>query len=161
MQLSPHFALSEFASPVYRFKTGKERETWKLPPPKSFRPNLRRLCKALELIRVAAGDTSLTVVSGWRSVEFNRRNKGRATRSQHLEGRAADLQLGGRGSLVARQKRLYFAILDLQRAGEIPKGGLAYYPGRYSKKLKRIVGTFVHYDIRGRNARWKAAPKRP
>ena len=162
MQLSPHFALSEFASPVYLHKTGKERAKHRQTPPAVYRPNLRRLCRsALEVIRIAAGGKSLKVVSGWRSAEYNRRNKGRVSRSQHLSGKAADLQLGGRGDTVARQKHLFYVILDLQRSGQIPRGGLAFYPGKYNKKYKRVVGCFVHYDIRGRNARWKRNPKRP
>jgi hypothetical protein len=56
-------------------------------------------------------------------------------------------------------REAYYTIRDLQRLGLVPKGGLAYYPGRIVKGSR--IGEFVHYDIRGRNARWKADPKRP
>jgi uncharacterized protein YcbK (DUF882 family) len=135
--MSAHFKLSEFSSPRTD-RSGRD----SVPP--RYQPNVRRLMTALETIRKAAGDRPMSVISGWRSVVYNRANKGRASRSQHLYGKAADLRC--RHMTPAR---LYWVIKDLQDAGTIPKGGLACY------------GSFVHYDIRGRNARWRAEPRRP
>lgn len=157
MRLTEHFALDEFASPRYLHATGFARAADKESPPLKYHANLQRLCKALEVVRAEVG-APLHVVSGWRSREFNRRNKGRASRSQHLYGRAADLQVIGPGAEPTKQRRLFYTLQALQRAGKIPRGGLAYYPGRLDKRTGEIVGCFVHYDTRGRNARWLPAP---
>ena len=126
---TPHFSLAEFE------RRGK--------CPQRYWRNIQRLMDALEVIRDRLGGKSITITpaGGYRSAKVNKQNKGRASKSQHLYGRAADIQVKG-----ADPAAVYYVIQELQQAGLIPKGGLAAYP------------RFVHVDIRGRNARWKAAP---
>ena len=126
---TPHFRLSEFE------RRGK--------CPKRYWRNIQRVMDALEVIRQACGalPVSLTPAGGYRSPAVNKQNKGRASKSQHLLGKAADIKVKGMST-----KKVYAIIARLQVVGLIPKGGLAAYP------------SFVHYDIRGRNARWKKAP---
>jgi len=123
-----HFSLAEFEG--------------KGPCPKHYWGNIQRLMDALEVIRAELGGASITITpaGGYRSPLVNRKNKGRATKSQHLLGKAADIRCRRSPAVV------YRAIESLQKRGLIPKGGLAAYP------------SFVHYDIRGRNARWRKAP---
>lgn len=93
------------------------------------------LCRALEKIRALTG-TPMHITSGYRTKSWND-TVGGAGNSQHLHGRAADIQLTG-----MPPKELYAAIEGLIATGEIPDGGL----GLYSR--------WVHYDLRGNHSRW-------
>ena len=95
----------------------------------------RELAPALQRIRDEVGP--LRITSGYRSPAHNAAVGG-AQKSQHLTGRAADLQIVGEHDTDA----LATVIEDLISAGEIPEGGL----GRYQ--------SWVHYDTRGTRARW-------
>ena len=134
--------------------------------PRRCYAKLKRLMGACEEGRARLGGGSWHVVSGWRSLAYNRKNKGRASKSRHLTGDAIDFYvIAPKGTLrrltrmlrVSKRKRVrvlkmslvYWVLKDMMDAGEIPKGGLACYP------------TFVHLDIRGWKARWRKAPKRP
>lgn len=75
--LSPHFSRSEFAE----HGSGK-----RLDPP-------AELVQVLECIRAATGGRPLRIVSGYRSADYNRRIGG-ARNSQHIHGRAADIESG-------------------------------------------------------------------
>jgi uncharacterized protein YcbK (DUF882 family) len=75
--LSPHFSSSEF----------RDHRTNALVGPD------RKLLEVLECMRHATGDRPLTIVSGYRS-EATNRAVGGARNSQHLYGRAADVQPG-------------------------------------------------------------------
>lgn len=123
-----HFRLSEFEGHG--------------PCPKRYWPNIQKTMDALEVIREALGGHPISVTKGggYRSPDVNRKNKGRATKSQHLYGRAADIRVKG------GIRRAFYIIAQLQADGLIPKGGLAAYP------------SFVHVDIRGRRARWRKNP---
>lgn len=141
--MSKHFKMSEFSSPGVPKRSKRE------PVPAEYQPNVRTTMVQLEVIRKALGGKPLKVISGWRSRAYNRLNKGRASRSKHLDGMAADLKRKG-----LSPARVYWVISDLIRDGKILPGGLAKY------------GSFCHYDTRGRYrngrmARWKPAPKRP
>jgi len=133
-----HFKASEFSSP------GVPKRSDRVPVPPAYHDNLAALMKALETIRSHCGGKPVRVVSGYRTKVYNRQNKGRATRSQHLYAKAADIRVKGMSP-----PEVYWTIQFLQSQGAIPKGGLACYP------------TFTHYDIRGYNARWRAAPPWP
>lgn len=126
---SRHFSLSEFEG--------------RGPCPEKFWGNIQLLMDTLETIRATCGGKSITITpaGGYRSPEVNKKKKGRATKSQHLLGRAADIRVAGMTS-----KRVFYLVRELQASGAIPKGGLACYP------------TFVHVDIRGHRARWKPNP---
>lgn len=104
--------------------------------PAHYRPQTRRLCQALEVVREELGGRPITVVSGYRSVAHNRKVGG-SPRSQHLHGRAADIRVQGVSPDLVAQ-----TIERLIAEGRLPEGGL----GRYD--------TFVHCDLRGYHARW-------
>ena len=103
-------------------------------------PELKRL---LERIRLACGSHPVTILCGYRTVEYNaelrrrglageRHATGVALHSQHTEGRAADIVVFGVETLT-----VFKTILDQHAAGHLPElGGVGYYRG---------MG-FVHVD---------------
>ena len=130
MKISPHFTLKEFAC------------TDGAPYPSNLIENrLTPLCEALEVIRAELGDKSLTITSGYRSEAYNSAIGG-ARRSQHVQGRAADIKVKG-----VPTKRVQQKIKALMEEGRIPLGGLGWYK------------SFTHYDIRGYRATW--GPQKP
>jgi len=124
--LTEHFSWSEFAC-----KDGT-------PVPDSLESNVETLAKQLEILRHLLGDRPVTIVSGYRTVAYNKKCGG-AKRSQHLLAKAADIRVKGLGvreiHAVIKQ-----AILD----GSVTKGGLGFYGSQ----------GFVHYDIRGKYTVW-------
>jgi uncharacterized protein YcbK (DUF882 family) len=129
MLITPHFRLSEFDC-----KDGTQY------PLEWVDERLRPLCEVLEVIREAAGGRPLRIISGYRTLSYNRRI-GSSDGSQHVQGRAADIQ---HPHLTAAQ--LHALVLLLHGGKKLPLlGGL----GRYE--------TFTHVDVRateGRLARW-------
>lgn len=128
-QITEHFALYEFSC----------RDEARTPyPEKWIDTRLLCLCQRLELIRYEFGDKPLTVLSGYRTPEYNRKIGG-ARASQHIEGRAADIVIAG-----VPPEELHAKILALYNAGDLRIGGLGSYE------------TFTHLDIRpgDRLARW-------
>jgi uncharacterized protein YcbK (DUF882 family) len=110
--------------------------------PKEWRETkLAKLCALLDIIREAAG-SPVTISSGYRSPEYNRKIGG-ARNSQHVQGSAADIQCKGMTAA-----KLHALVLRLYQEGKLPGlGGLGQYP------------TFVHLDIRQgkRLARWSGS----
>jgi|TARA_A100001015_G_scaffold303992_1_gene394513 uncharacterized protein YcbK (DUF882 family) len=104
--------------------------------------NLNKLAKNLQKIRERIG-IPIRIMSGYRSPEYNKRVGG-ATRSQHVLAKAADLQVSGMSTT-----ELANTIKQLIKDGVIDSGGVGLYE------------TFVHYDVRGRNARWYGKGMRP
>ncbi len=85
MQLSAHFTLREFT----RSQTAERLGIDNTPPPEVVE-NLRVLCaEILEPLRIAVGP--ITVTSGYRCPELNKRIGGSAT-GQHPLGQAADIE---------------------------------------------------------------------
>lgn len=109
--------------------------------PLGYIRNLRQLAKNLEVLRQYYG-LPIYVTSGYRSESYNKKVGG-ARRSQHLYGKAADIVVKGRTPIDVKR-----AIELLIESGDMQPGGLAAYK------------TFVHYDIRGRNARWNGSSKK-
>jgi len=138
-----HFKLWEFSSPGFPKRSNR------VAVPAKLHSNVYRLMQELETIREALGGASVHVVSGYRTLIYNKQNKGRASKSLHLQAKAADIQVRGKDGKRISPARVYWVIKDLMNAGKIRAGGLAAYP------------TFVHYDTRGRPARWRKAPARP
>ena len=103
--------------------------------PEALRGNVRDLCAQLEVIRAEVGKP-LRVISGYRTEAYNA-SRGGAKASQHVQGKAADLQVTGIAPEV-----LHALISRLIHEGKIKQGGLGLYP------------LFVHYDVRGTLARW-------
>jgi len=110
--------------------------------PAAAKKNIRKLCKNLEIIRNELDGRSISTSSGYRSLSHNKKVGG-AKSSQHLYGQAADIKVKGK-----RPATVYKTILHLIKEGKIEKGGCAQYR------------TFVHYDRRGRNARWAGSAKK-
>ena len=129
MQLSEHFTLREF---VCHDGT---------PVPDELVPGLKLHCeRVLEVIRAAIG-VPLSIVSGFRTVAYNRKIGG-AKASFHLWDKypdkfATDLSAKGKSP-----EQLRAVIETLIAAGKIPQGGIGLY------------STFVHYDNRGYRRRW-------
>lgn len=110
MKISPHFTLKGFAC------------TDGTPYPSNLIENrLTPSCEAVEMIRAELGDKSLTVTSGYRSEAYNSAVGG-AKRSQHVQGRAADIKVKGVPTRRVQQK-----IKALTEDGRIPLGGLGWY----------------------------------
>ena len=123
MKLTKNFSKSEFEC-----KDGSEM-------PLDVFKNVRELSVELQIIRDKIG-VSLNLTNAYRSLKHNR-SIGSKDTSQHVKGKAADLQVKG-----MTPRRLYTIIEDLILKGEVKEGGLGLY------------NTFVHYDIRGTRARW-------
>lgn len=119
MKLTEHFSLSEFVRP-------QDMPTL----PADVRANLEKLARMLEGVRESLGGKAITITSGYRTPEHNKRVGG-ASRSQHLTGKAADIVVAG------------MPPAEVQRALD------AWWPGGlgYGK-------TFTHLDIRGTRARF-------
>lgn len=104
-------------------------------------PRLVPLAATFEVIRAALGGQPLRVTSGYRTREYNARIGG-APASQHVEGRALDLQ-----HATLAPAEVAARILALYQSGALPLlGGLGTYPG------------FTHIDVRPNLslARWGA-----
>ena len=137
IQITPHFALSEFAC---REKVAEDQ--WIIHPvPQGLIPNLWELCERLEIVREKVGQP-IHVLSGWRSEEVNRRCGG-ARLSQHLKAKAADIYVDG---LPAAE--LHGIVLGLIRDGTLRDGGVGFYPANANR------AGWVHYDI-GPVRRWR------
>jgi len=128
-QLTPNFHLDEFAC-----KDGT-------PVPSINYDLVKSLANNLEVLRRALGDKPITIISGYRTASYNKKIGG-APKSQHLKAMAADIKVKGYSSA-----RLTLKIKELIDNKQMSKGGLAPYP------------TFTHYDIRGKNVRWKGTRK--
>ena len=108
---------------------------------------LTPLCQTLEVIRTAAGGSPIHILSGYRTLEYNRQLGGAASRpgdgwagdnSQHPQGRAADFTHPTLSAEVVHKM-----ILKLYAAGQLPDlGGLGLY----------VVKQFIHADVRPRGA---------
>lgn len=115
-----HFRLSEF-----RCHNGTE-------VPAEYYGNADKLMNLLEEIRKACGNRPITIMSGYRPPEYNKKVGG-ASKSQHLFAAAADIKVSG---LTASQ---VYTICD-NVVGS--RGGV----GKYA--------SFTHVDVRGYRSRW-------
>lgn len=118
MIVTQHFQTSEFGC-----KDGTPY------PPDWFTERLRPLCRVLEELRYDL-NAPIIITSGYRTPEYNTKIGG-APRSQHVQGRAADIQVK---SYTPAQ--VHETILRLHGIGKVRLGGLGVY------------NTFVHLDIR-------------
>jgi hypothetical protein len=133
-----YFALSEWEQNVGNPKW-PEAEAY---PREWVESRWRPLAELLDVIRAAWGSPIyLTPSGGYRAPAHNRRVDGTA-RSQHMEGRAADIRPAS-GSA----RKLHAFVLQLHKDGRLPGlGGLGYYGEK-----------FVHVDTRPRTARQRLA----
>lgn len=103
--------------------------------PNEILPNIIELAKNLQVLRDEV-NKPISITSGYRSPEHNAKVKG-AKNSQHIKGTAADIKVKG-----MTPKEVALVIEGLIEQGKIKEGGIGIYR------------TWVHYDIRGKKARW-------
>ena len=123
MELTGHFSKEEFNS---KDGAGMPQEVW---------ANIKILAKQLEVLRSVL-NAPIHITSAYRS-EIHNKSIGGKLNSQHLLGKAADIQVKGKSP-----KQVQKAILKLIKDGKMLEGGLGLYED------------FIHYDIRGDKARW-------
>lgn len=105
--------------------------------PSDVAKNVKELAENLQVLRDYV-KKPIKINSGYRSPAWNKAVGG-VSDSQHLKGKASDIVISGMSpGEVAR------TIETLIASGKMKQGGLGVYPN------------FVHYDIRGTKARWKA-----
>lgn len=109
MQLTPNFALEEFAC----------HDGTAVPAP--FLANVRELARNLQALRDLVG-RPVHVLSGYRTPTWNAKVGG-VQGSQHLLARAADLHVDG-----MTPDALHAAIEHLIAVGRMKQGGLGLYP---------------------------------
>jgi len=129
LRASSHFAVEEFGLPPLgrKLRAGFDPVRY---PPKWIDERLKLLCEALEVLREELGGRAVHILSGFRPENYNRAIGG-ARKSQHIEGRAADLVVDGVDPGVVHD-----TALRLAKAGHMRIGGLGRYP------------TFTHVDVR-------------
>ena len=108
--------------------------------PEDLMDNVKLLAKNLQVLRDYI-DKPIRIISGYRTKRYNTRIGG-ARRSQHMLAKAGDLKVAG-----MKPRELKAVIEQLIKEGKMMKGGVGLYK------------TFVHYDVRGRNARWRTVTK--
>lgn len=117
--ITPHFALHEFALDEAR---AAERGCVGAPYPEAWIDSrLRPLCDVLEVLRAHFGGRPVKIHSGYRTPEYNVAVDG-AERSQHVQGRAADISIKG-----VEPRAVYQRALALYRGRRLAIGGLGIY----------------------------------
>lgn len=110
--------------------------------PDEYMDNVRKLAENLQILREIIGKP-IIVISGYRSPEYNKKIGG-VKRSQHMLAKAADIIIKGMDT-----RDVADLIKDLIKQGKMHAGGVGLYQ------------SFVHYDVRGRNARWYGKGMKP
>jgi len=105
--------------------------------PEHLETNAQELLENLQVLRDEL-DAPVTIISGWRSKEHNDQVGG-AKNSQHLYARAADIKVKG-----VHPVDVFKTVVRLIEEGKMKRGGVGLY------------GSWVHYDTRGHNVRWKS-----
>ena len=127
--LSLHFSRHEFDLPADKAaRHGCEPAPY---PEDWIDSRLMPLVKALEVLRAELGGARITVISGYRPLEYNRK-LGSKDDSQHVQGRAADIQVEGFSPL-----QVHAAVMKLYDRGDLEIGGVGLYDD------------FLHLDVRG------------
>jgi len=130
MQLTPHFSRAEFERSELAARNGFDNTV-----PDVLLPNLQRTAELLEDVRRHVG--AIRISSGYRSGAVNALAGG-ATKSAHMEARAADINVDGMTpmtlAIAIRDAGVVFDKLILEfgawvhiqvaRSGESPRGEL-------------------------------------
>lgn len=124
MKLTKNFSLSEFDC-----KDGTK-------VPSTFIPNAKEVAKNLQVLRDYLDVPIRITGSGYRTPSHNAKVKG-AKNSQHLTCSAADINADG---ITPKELAIHIEHLILNH--KMKQGGIGIYKG------------FIHYDIRGKKARW-------
>lgn len=103
--------------------------------PAELIPNVQELSKNIQVLRDFIGEP-IHLNSGYRTPAYNARIGG-SPNSQHKLAKAADMV-----TKSYTPKQLAAIIKKLIKEGKMKQGGVGVYP------------SFVHYDIRGTEARW-------
>lgn len=122
-----------FSISEFRCKDGSE-------VPASLRINAQKLADNLQVLRTALG-SAILINCAYRTTKHNKKVGG-VSNSQHLYCKAADIRTRKHTPKEIRSK-----ILKLIKDGKMSEGGLGLY------------NTFVHYDVRGTEARWDFSKK--
>ena len=133
MKLTKNFSLEELTKNNWANAEQQKKSDESLTP--EALENLQLLANNLQVLRDYLG-VPVEISIAWRP-KWWELLKGRSGNSQHAKGKAADIKV--KGYSPAQIKEI---IEQLIKTGTMMKGGLAKY------------NTFVHYDIRGFNARW-------
>lgn len=105
------------------------------PVPAEFTANAEELLKNLQVLRDEI-QKPIVINSGYRSPDYNKKIGGKP-KSFHMKAMAADIKVVGMSPA-----KVFATIERLINEKRMKQGGLEQYP------------TFVHYDVRGRRARW-------
>lgn len=124
-----HFTPAEF------LVKGRNPDGLNTDPPPELWPNVISLVHLLEAFRVRIG-APVRLSSVYRSPAYNMTLPGAASGSQHLAFRAADITAG-----IGTPADWAATFAEMRRDG-VFSGGIGIYD------------TFVHVDVRGRNADW-------
>lgn len=104
--------------------------------PEQYMDNCQKVANNLQVLRDYLGVPVRVTGSGYRTPSHNAKVKG-AKNSQHLYANAADINADGYTPI-----KLAIKIEELIASGKMEQGGIGIYKG------------FVHYDRRGKKARW-------
>lgn len=104
--------------------------------PKEYMTNVQKVAENLQTLRDHLGVPVSVTGSGYRTPSHNAKVKG-AKNSQHLYANAADINAKG-----FTPERLAAVIEQMISEGKMEQGGIGVYKN------------FVHYDRRGKKARW-------
>jgi len=104
--------------------------------PEKYMDNCLKVAKNLQVLRDHLKVPVSITGSGYRTPSHNAKVKG-ATNSQHLNCNAADINAKGYTPIQLAKE-----IEKLIASGKMEQGGIGIYKG------------FVHYDRRGKKARW-------
>lgn len=99
-----------------------------------------------ELEKAGYDRNAFVVYNGHRAPQYNELIKG-ARKSRHIKGEAVDISIKDidrNGRINSEDKKIVLNLLDKKIIRN--SGGLGLYPGTQS----------VHYDVRGRRARWNS-----
>lgn len=105
------------------------------PVPDNLIETVLELAENLQVLRDALGEP-IHINSGYRTEKHNKRIGG-VKNSYHVKAMASDISVRNRTPKQVARK-----IKKLIAQGKMKKGGIGLYNG------------FVHYDIRGYNAKW-------
>jgi len=153
-QVSEHFRLADFL-------THDQKNVW--PKYLVLRESLidKLELVLVELQRRGVDAQRLTVISGFRSPQYNQRARSRARDSRHQFGDAADVivdnnhdgrldDLNHDGKINSRDMLILAdAVESVERQYPELVGGMGTY------RATRARAPFVHVDVRGTRARWK------
>lgn len=106
------------------------------PVPETYYGNVSVLMRNLQVLRGYIG-RPIFISSGYRTPSWNAKQPGAVANSFHTKAMAADIKVMGMSPTEVKA-----AIEELIATGKMLQGGVGLYP------------TFVHYDVRGRKARW-------